>query len=186
MKVKMELRSLSAGDGREIYDMLQQMPAEENGFFNPMQGKNYEEYRAWLVCEQADARRTEIVDGWKVPQSTFWLYADGLPVGMARLRHFLTDSLLEDGGSIGYAIRPGWRGKGYGRALLGFVLERAWAMGLDRVLITVHNGNLPSIRTALANGGVIDRIGRKCHYIEITRPACGPASFPHTSQESER
>ena len=46
--MKVMLRKLSAEDGENIYDMLQKIPADENGFINSVYGKTYEEYKAWL------------------------------------------------------------------------------------------------------------------------------------------
>ena len=39
-----KLTNLSIKDGKDIYDMLQELPADENGFINSVYGKSYEEY----------------------------------------------------------------------------------------------------------------------------------------------
>ncbi|MNC51228.1 Acetyltransferase (GNAT) family protein [compost metagenome] len=103
-----------------------------------------------------------------VPSTTYWLYADGYPVGFAKLRHHLTDRLREDGGNIGYAIRPGQRNKGYGTILLSKVLDEARRMKLGQVLVTVWPGNQGSINVALKNNGTITRSTEDKHYIWIT------------------
>jgi len=155
--IRFELRRLSPEDGRDVYDMLQEIPSEENGFVNGVRGLTYEAYRDWLVRADAVSRQEGIADGWRVPQLTFWLYADGAPAGMCKLRTILTDKLLEEGGSIGYAVRPSRRGKGYGKAMLGLLLEEARALGLEKVLVTIHRGNEPSRRMALGCGFVLER-----------------------------
>jgi len=162
-----ELKPLSVSNGRDVYDMLQEIPASENGYANSLHGKTFEEYRAALVRMEAAARETKIIDGWKVPQSTYWLYVDGYPVGQGRIRHFLTDALREAGGHIGYAIRPGMRGRGYGKILLSKLIGEARRIGIDRALVTVHNDNTPSVRTALSCGGSIERVSDIRHYIWI-------------------
>ena len=161
------LRPLSVNDGSDIYEMLQKIPAKENGYINSQHGISYEEYKAWLIRAEADARKTEIEDGWRVPQSTYWLYVNGYPVGVAKLRHFLTDKLCEEGGHIGYAIRPCQRGKGYGKALLRLLLPHGKEHGIDHALITVQNDNAVSIRVALQNGGRIEKANNIRHYIWI-------------------
>lgn len=161
------LRPLSASDGEDIFDMLQEMPYDEHGYVNGVHGMNYEEYKAWLVREEASAKKTEIEDGWKVPQSTYWLYADGKPVGQGKIRHFLTDALREAGGNIGYAVRPSARGRGYGTVLLRELRKEAAKMGIDRALVTVHNDNTASIRVALKNGGTIERVTDARHLIWV-------------------
>lgn len=162
-----ELRPLSACDGEDIYEMLQEIPADENGYVNGVHGMSYEEYKSWLIREEANAKKTGIEDGWKVPQSTYWLYADGKPVGQGKVRHFLTDALREAGGNIGYAVRPSERGKGYGTILLRKLMLEAANMGICRALVTVHNGNEASVRVALKNGGELEKVNETRHYIWV-------------------
>ena len=162
----MELRALTVDDGMDVYQMLQEIPKDENGFMNSAYGQSPDVFRQWLA-HSAGVARGEGLEDWQVPQSTYWLYAEGRPVGMGKVRHRLTDKLLADGGHIGYAIRPDSRGKGYGKAQLRLLLEEAKKLGIARVLITVQNSNTPSVRTALACGGVIDKVTDDKHYIWI-------------------
>lgn len=166
------LRQLSPSDGMDVYEMLQELPADENGFINGMHGRSAEDFRHWLTRSDLIAQGIGLED-WMVPQSTFWLYVDGRPVGMGKVRHRLTEKLLSDGGHIGYAIRPSCRGKGYGKTLLRLLLEEARKLGIDRVLVTVRNHNTPSIRTALASGGVVEKVSEERHYIWIESKAPG-------------
>lgn len=46
--MNIELKKLCANDGKDIYNMLQELPEDENGFINPMFGKSYDEYKEWL------------------------------------------------------------------------------------------------------------------------------------------
>ena len=92
-----------------------------------------------------------------VPATTYWLCRDGREVlGTVNIRHRLTEMLLNEGGHIGYAIRPGERGKGYGRLQCALALDKARALGLSRVLITCDEGNTASARVIEANGGVLE------------------------------
>lgn len=165
--MNIEFRPLSVNDGRDVYDMLQEIPKDENGYMNGVNGRTYDEYRAWLARAEEVARMTDIVDGWMVPQSTYFLLADGRPVAVGKLRHFLTDKLREAGGHIGYAVRPGERGKGYGTILLRELIRVCGEKGIDRALITVLNDNVASIRVALKNGGVIEKVDDTRHFIWI-------------------
>ena len=67
-KVNLRLKKLSADDGRDIYDMLQTMPKDENGLVNKANGLSYEEFKTWLAAKQKESEQTCLVDGWKVPQ----------------------------------------------------------------------------------------------------------------------
>lgn len=150
-----ELKKLSVHDGKDIYNLLQEMPKEENGLINKANGLSFEEFQAWLKAKQIESEQEGLVDGWKVPSTTFWLYVDGVPVGFGNLRHFLTEALSKAGGNIGYGIAPQFRGKGYGNILLKLLLQEARKIGLEKVLVTIHLDNIPSQKVALANGGVI-------------------------------
>lgn len=151
----LELKKLSVDDGFDVYKMLQEIPSEENGLLNKANGLTFDEYKEWLIAKQRDAEQKGIVDGWKVPSTTFWLYADSVPVGFGSIRHFLTEALSQAGGHIGYGIAPQFRGNGYGNEILRLLLKKADEIGLEKVLVTVDLDNIASQAVALANGGVI-------------------------------
>ena len=153
----LELKRLSVDDGLDIYTMLQEIPAEEIGLINKANGLTFDEYKEWLIVKQRDSEQEGIVDGWKVPSTTFWLYADGIPVGFGSVRHFLTEALRKAGGNIGYGIAPAFRGKGYGKELLKLLLEKANESGIDKVLITIHKENVASRAVAEVNGAILEK-----------------------------
>lgn len=164
---KLELRKLAATDGTDIYEMLQELPADENGFINRAAGMRFDEYQEWLKGKVQEAEQVGLVDGWKVPSTTFWLFEDGRPVGCGNLRHFLTEKLLAQGGNIGYSIRPADRNRGLGKALLSLLIEEGRKMGMDRLLLTIHTQNTPSLHVALANGGKIEKASEERTYVWI-------------------
>ena len=160
------LKTLDASDGGDVYDMLQEIPAEEMGFQNGANGLSREGFALWLArCDEI--RRGENLAEGHVPQTVYWLYADGRIVGIGKLRHRLTDALLAVGGHIGYAVRPSRRGEGHGKAMLALLLREARAIGIDRALVTVSTANEPSIRVALSNGGAIEKSENGRHYVWI-------------------
>ena len=163
----LEIRKLSIDDGRDIYEMLQELPADENGFLNSVQGKTFDEYKEWLRKSAKSSEQTGIVDGWKVPSTIFWLFENSRPVGFGKVRHFLTDALLENGGNVGCAIRPSERGHGLGTRLLALLIVECKKLGVEKILLTIRNNNIPSIRAALANGGTIEKVTAEKHYIWI-------------------
>lgn len=163
----LEIRKLSIDDGCDIYEMLQELPADENGFINSMKGITFDEYKEWLKKSVKSSEQVGIVDGWKVPQTIFWLFEDNSPVGFGKVRHFLTEALLEDGGNVGYAIRPSARNRGLGKKFLSFLIDESKEIGIDKLLLTIRNYNEPSIHVALANGGKTEKITAEKHYIWI-------------------
>lgn len=168
--VDAELRKCCPCDGEDIYKMLLTIPADENGFINDVFGKTFDEYKLFLQKQYESSMQVGLSDGWKVPQTTYWLYVDGVPVGISKVRHFLTDALLKSGGNIGYAVAPEFRGRGYGKLLLKLTLAECPAKGLKKVLITADADNIPSIKTAVANGGIIEKEENGEKYIWIDVP----------------
>lgn len=148
-----ELRKLSPSDGRDVYALLQSMP-EENGFQNDAYGLNPDGFAAWLELHDAQSRGERLSEGY-VPQTSFWYCVDGEPVGMVKLRHFLTDHLRVEGGHIGYALTKASRGKGYASRMLNLALREAAKLGIERALVTANLHNTPSRRAIERCGGVL-------------------------------
>ena len=165
----LEIKKLTADDGEDIYKMLQEMPRDENGFVNGANGLSFDDYKTWLEKEVKNSEQVGLVDGWRVPQTLFWLYEDGVPVGMGKVRHILTDALRTAGGNIGYAIRPSKRGKGLGKALVKMLIQEARKLGVDEMLITVHEDNIASLKAALSTGGELERTENGRHYIWVKK-----------------
>ena len=116
------MKPLSANDGRDVYDMLQGIDSDSNLFTNPVKDMPYADYGKWLEKHEGYSRGIDM-PSWMVPETTFWLYCDGVPVGIGRIRHFLNDKLKRDGGHIGYAIAEPHRAKGYGYEILQLLLQ---------------------------------------------------------------
>ena len=89
-------------------------------------------------------------------------------VGFLALRHALTPWLLEEGGHIGFSVRPTRRREGHATRALALALPRAAQLGLDRVLLTCDDTNAGSARTIERNGGIHEdtRKGIRRYWIE--------------------
>jgi predicted acetyltransferase len=95
------------------------------------------------------------VDNCSVPATVFWL-VDGIEfVGHVSVRHFLNAPLRQNGGHIGYAIRPSKQRQGYGSHILRLVIPHARALGIQKALITCDEDNVASRRIIEKNGGTI-------------------------------
>ncbi|MFA6410863.1 MAG: GNAT family N-acetyltransferase [Candidatus Buchananbacteria bacterium] len=94
-----------------------------------------------------------------VAYSTHWLIDNGEFVGKTSIRHRLTKKLRQEGGHIGYEIRPTKRRLGYGTKILKLVLPKAKKLGFGKVLLTCNDDNIGSIKIIEKNGGVfLDKI----------------------------
>jgi predicted acetyltransferase len=92
-----------------------------------------------------------------VPASCFWLVERRQTlVGVAHLRHRVTPVLANEGGHIGYSVRPSRRNQGLATVLLNLTLRRASKMGLREILVTCDKLNVVSARVIQKNGGRLD------------------------------
>jgi predicted acetyltransferase len=113
--------------------------------------RDFDAYLRWV---EAGRRGHGLPEGW-VPGTELWLEHDGKIVGSARLRLRLTPDLENEGGHVGYDVRPSMRRLGYGTALLRLALTEARALGLKRIRITCDDDNLGSIKVIERNGGAL-------------------------------
>lgn len=130
----------------------------------------WEEYAALLTELDADAHDEDLPTE-RVPQTVYWLVRDGSTlIGSSRLRHRLTPLLEEEGGHIGYDIRPSERGKGYATLLLALTLEKARGLGLEGVLVTCDEDNLASARVIEKNKGqLLNKVILQTSGIQVRR-----------------
>lgn len=105
--------------------------------------------RALLDDERTDIERP---DGL-VPATTLWFVEGAEYLGRLAIRHELTPFLLEQGGHIGYDVRPSARRRGHATAMLAASLPFAREIGLERVLVTCDTDNEASRRVIENNGG---------------------------------
>jgi predicted acetyltransferase len=96
-------------------------------------------------------------DGW-VPGTFLVGDVGGEIVGRSSIRHTLNDVLEREGGHIGYAVRPGYRRRGYATEILRQSLIIARAIGIDRVLMFCDEDNVGSRAVIEACGGRLDAI----------------------------
>lgn len=81
---------------------------------------------------------------------------DGKIVGTVGVRHKPVGPLETWGGHVGYCVCPSERRKGYATWMLREVLPYCRSLGLDRILLTAGDENQGSVKTILANGGVLE------------------------------
>jgi predicted acetyltransferase len=118
---------------------------------------------------------TRELDDSVVHSDYLWI-TDGEPdrvIGFVAIRHRLNAFLREEGGHIGYSVRPARRGEGHATRALALALDRAAELGIDRALVTCDDDNEPSRRTIVRNGGVLEdvRNGRERYWIDTSGSA---------------
>lgn len=159
------LKKLSLSDDEKIYDMLQEIACNDNGFHNKVNGMSYKEFKGWLKREFAvDNGKLE---KWMVPQTSYWLYDNDKPIGYGRIRHCLNENLSQTSGHIGYAIRISERGKGYGNTILTLLLEECKKLNIDKVQIGANIDNIASNKIILKHNGILFRCSDNKYFYTI-------------------
>jgi predicted acetyltransferase len=159
-----ELKELQPSEDWEIWEMIQEIGEGENGFVNSFNTENMEAFQAGIHTNYDYARGVNMPPNY-VPQTIYWLYANGRPVGYGKLRHYLNESLMKHGGHIGYIVRPTERGQGFGTRILQELLKRAQEKGIERALLTCDDVNLRSRKVIETNGGRLENIeSGSCRY----------------------
>lgn len=114
-----------------------------------------EGYRSWVETLLAEGDPDTPSPAGRVKCSYFWITdADDVWVGFLALRRSLNDFLFEQGGHIGYSVRPSRRRRGHAKGALRDALAEAARLDLPRVLVTCDDDNVGSARTIESCGGV--------------------------------
>jgi predicted acetyltransferase len=117
-----------------------------------------ESYNLWLDHLKANASPATVQEGWVVSSTFFGIReSDGRIVGMIDIRHTLNDFLRNNGGHIGYGVRPSERFKGYATRMLELALEKCRQLGLERVMLACEKENTASRKTIMKCGGGLER-----------------------------
>jgi predicted acetyltransferase len=117
-------------------------------------GVGWLDYIEWL--ERMREGR-DLPDGW-VPFTFLVADVAGDIVGSVSVRHRLDDHLATVGGHIGYAVRPGFRRRGFATEMLRQALGVARTVCITRALLTCDDDNVGSAAVIERCGGVLERV----------------------------
>ncbi|MCK6128898.1 GNAT family N-acetyltransferase [Streptococcus halitosis] len=165
----MELRRPILADKEAVLEMMAEFEksqsAHDGGFWDT---ENFV-YEEWLKNNQDHEMGINLPEGW-VPDIQLVAFSkDGQAVGSLNIRLCLNDFLLEEGGHIGYSIRPSERGKGYAKESLRQGLQVAKEKNIKKALVTCSTENPASRAVIVANGGLFEdvRNGVERYWIDL-------------------
>ena len=165
----MELRRQTIVDREAVLDMMvefeQTQSAHDGGFWDT---ENFV-YEEWLESNQNQEMGINLTEGWVPAIQLVAFSVKGRAIGFLNLRLRLSNFLLEEGGHIGYSIRPSERGKGYAKEPLRQGLQVAKEKNIKKTLVTCRVNNPASRAVILANGGLLEdvRNGVERYWIEV-------------------
>ena len=165
----MELRRPTLADKETILSMVAEFEETQSAHDGGFWDAEAFVYEAWLESNRDMEMGLGIPEGW-VPAVQLVAFArDGQAVGFLNLRLRLSAYLLEEGGHIGYSIRPSERGKGYAKETLRQGLQVAKEKNIKKALVTCSVNNPASRAVILANSGLLEdvRNGVERYWIEV-------------------
>ena len=169
----MILRRPTLADKETVLEMMaefeQTQSAHDGGFWD---AENFV-YEEWLESNQNHEMGINLPEGWVPDIQLVAFEKDGKAVGFLNLRLRLNDFLLEEGGHIGYSIRPSERGKGYAKEALCQGLQVAKGKNIKQALVTCSTENPASRAVILANGGIYEDVRNRTerYWIDLEQTA---------------
>ncbi|OKL47636.1 hypothetical protein BSR28_03880 [Boudabousia liubingyangii] len=124
------LRALDPKDLDSIYNFMNLVPANTNGFQNPDAGKSLADWESEVLPRLLKEAAGIDLKPNRVPQTYYFLW-EAKPEGedqilaLFKLRHHLTPELKQGGGHVGYFVHPDFRSQGLGTRGLELLLPVA-------------------------------------------------------------
>jgi predicted acetyltransferase len=146
--------------------------------WDPDELKDADGFRRFVDTLLSDALPGSPRKPGMVPCTYLWIVDGSTFLGSLAIRHELTEYLLNEGGHIGYSVRPSARRRGHAAQALADALPIARELGIPRVLVTCSEDNTGSRATIEKNGGTYEdsRNGKRRYWINTAPQSAGGPS----------
>lgn len=153
------IRRPTEEDEKAVMEFRQELFDFGSEFDGTSQLRLYDNYSEWLEKQKIHETK-ETCPADRVPATMFLSFrkSDNKLLGMVQVRKELNEYLANYGGHIGDVIRPTERNKGYATMQIGLALEFCKSIGIKEVFISAKSTNIPSQRTIIKNGGVLQNV----------------------------
>lgn len=151
----LRLRPLALTDERDARDAHRELSQEGFPFL-----LDWDPEQPWSSYLERLGRLRRGVDlpTDRVPATFLIAEHSGALVGRVSIRHQLNDFLANEGGHIGYGVRPQYRRRGFASEILRQSLILARAQGIDPVLVTCDQTNTASATIIERGGGRLEDV----------------------------
>lgn len=146
----MKLISYKETDFEKIYLMYKDLPSKEWDFVNKLSDAtitNFKKIYDDFVAVEFDSN---------MPTKRFVLEDENKYIGYIAIRLSKDESWLRNGSQLFYQIRFSERGKGYCNNMIKLALNEMKRYGFKNARINCNNENIPSKKSIVYNGGIID------------------------------
>lgn len=127
-------------DQQSYYTMLRVMYEEAKGDIDKL-----------VSLQIAQSKGEQLPDGW-TPMTTLWMELEEKIIGQAVIRHELNCPVLEEfAGHVTYYILPSYRGKGYAKIFLKWIIGEARAISIKDLRLHCDQRNVASQKTIKAH-----------------------------------
>ena len=162
------LKQANESDIQKEYDVIANLPEDENGFTNEHSNCTFEEFQNKILPSYINATKGIDLKPGFVPDTTYFLWDDNHIVGVFCFRHYLNEWLKEHAGHVGYCVLKEYREKGYATKGLHLLLEEIKdVVKEDEIYLSCHKDNPASFKTMLNNGGYLHHEDDEEYYVRI-------------------
>ena len=146
----MKLIAYENADKKELYQMLKSLPEKEWDFENSIYCADYDEFLKIYNKYLEDEFDTNN------PTKRYVFEDNNQYIGYVAIRLSKDPNWLRKGSQIFYQIKKNERGKGYCNKLIELAIDKMKEKGFDVVRINCNNENIPSKKSIIKNGGIVD------------------------------